>query len=611
MHSLYSIGSIAVSAAVVCLACVTAVAQQPQQQQPADLIVTNAKVHTMDERRPQATAFAVKDGKFIAIGDDANVMHLRGAQTRVVDAGGRHIIPGLNDSHIHAVRGGRFYNLELRWDGVESLERGLQMIREQAKRTPKGEWVRVIGGWSPYQFKENRMPTVAELNEAAPDRPVFVLFLYSQGFLNKAGVEAMGLTPQTPAPEGGRYEFVDGGAILHAEPNPTILYKAIAALPAMSDADQINSTKHFYRELNRFGLTSGVDAGGGGHQFPENYEASKTLAQKEGLPLRISFYLFPQKPGKELADFKRWISENQPGTNLDEEHQHGYELEGAGEFLVWSAGDFENFMAPRPELAEGYEKQLRAVTEVLVKNRWPIRIHATYDESITKILDVFEDVFREHNFKGRWIIDHAETISDRNIERIKRLGGGIAIQDRMAYAGEYFLQRYGVQAARSAPPLNRLVASGVPLGAGTDATRVASYNPWVSLSWMVTGKTAGGTELYPPENRLSREEALRLYTVGSAWFSAEEDVKGRIRPGQYADFAVLSGDYFIIPEEQIKNIESVLTMVDGVVVYAAKPFEQLAPPPLPPVSPAWSPVAHFGGYQNGRGRQTRNDRARL
>ena len=572
-------------------------AQEPQP--PAELIVLNAKVTTLDAAQPDAAALAVREGVFVAVGSDRDVASFRGPATQVIDAGGRRVIPGLNDSHLHAVRGGRFYNLELRWDGVESLSRGLQMIRAQAARTPPDQWVRVIGGWSPHQFSEKRMPTIRELNEAAPNTPVFVLSLYSQGFLNRAGVEALGLNESTtpPAGGGGRYEFIDGGAILHAEPDPTILYLTIARLPQMSAEDQVNSTKHFYRELNRFGLTSAVDAGGGGHQFPENYEASRTLATSNGLPLRVSFYLFPQKPGRELQDFQRWIAEHEVGTNLDHDHAHGYELEGAGEFLVWSAGDFENFMAARPELPDAHKPQLKAVTELLVKNRWPIRVHATYDESITKILDVFEEVFREHDFTGRWIIDHAETISNANIERIKRLGGGIAIQNRMAFAGESFVQRYGAAAAESAPPLRTLLESGVPLGAGTDGTRVASYNPWLSLAWLVTGRTVGGMTLYPPENRLTCAEALRLYTVGSAWFSAEETVKGRIAPGQFADFAILTADYFAVPEDQIRTIESALTITGGDIVYAAAPFERFAPAPLPAVSPAWSPVATFGGFQ--------------
>jgi predicted amidohydrolase YtcJ len=213
------------------------------------------------------------------------------------------------------------------------------------------------------------------------------------------------------------------------------------------------------------------------------------------------------------------------------------------------------------------------------------------------VLDVFQAVFKAENFKGRWIIDHAEGISDRNIQRVKRLGGGVAVQNRMAFAGEYYAERYGKEAAASAPPLRKLLDSGVPMGAGTDLTRVSSFNPWLSLYWMVSGKTVGGTEIYPKENRLTREEALRLYTLGSAWFSGEEAVKGRIAPDQLADFAVLSADYMSVPEEEIKSIEGVLTVLGGDVVYAAKPFEALAPPALSAVTPAWAPVVHFGGYQ--------------
>jgi predicted amidohydrolase YtcJ len=579
-----------ITRACVCLV-VTWCAPIAAQEGPADLIVTNAKVSTVDAQRPKASAFAVKEDKFIAVGDAAEVARLRGEKTRVIDAEGHAIIPGLNDSHAHAIREGRLYNLELRWDGVASLERALAMIREQAKRTPKGQWVSVVGGWSPHQFKEKRLPTVEELNEAAPDTPVFVMFLYSQGMLNRAGVEAMKLAPQTKAPKGGRFEFVKGGgALLHAEPHPTILYEAVGKLPPMSPEEQINSSLHWFRELNRFGLTSVVDAGGGGHAFPKDYAAADTLAKQSRIPLRLSLYLFAQKPGTELQDYQKWTKE----VKLD----FNRATDGGGENIVHSAADYENFMAPPPELSdEKLRSDLTAVTTLLVRKGWPIRIHATYDATITKVLDVFEEVFKAENFKGRWIIDHAEGISDRNIERVKRLGGGVAIQNRMAFAGEYYAQRYGKEAAASAPPLRKLLDSGVPMGAGTDLTRVSSFNPWLSLYWMVSGKTVGGTEIYPKENRLTREEALRLYTLGSAWFSGEEAVKGRIAPGQLADFAILSADYMSVPEEEIKSIEAVLTVLGGEVVYGAKPFEAIAPPALPAVTPAWAPVAHFGGYQ--------------
>jgi len=590
-RSVLALGALALALVMAC-----ASARGTEHGSPADLIVLDARVSTQDEAQPEARAFAVRDGVFAAVGSEAEIERWRGAHTRVVRAGGRRIVPGLVDSHLHAVRGGRFYNLELRWEGVDSLERALAMIREQARRTPPGQWVRVVGGWSPQQFRERRMPTVEELDAAAPDVPVLVLFLYSQALLNRAGAQALGLTPASTAPAGGRYEFApSGGAILHAEPNPLILYGTIARLPELSALDQLNSTQHFYRELNRFGLTGAVDAGGGGHAYPDDYEATRALAEQPSFPLRLSTYLFAQRKGSELADVTRWTREEELELNRAAELLHGYVTEGAGENLVWSAGDFENFLAPRPELEPAMESELAAVVRVLAERDWPIRIHATYDESITRILDVFEPIFRETGYRARWCIDHAETISTRNIERVRALGGGIAVQDRMAFAGELFEQRYGAAAAAQAPPLRALLDAGIPLGAGTDATRVSSYNPWVALHWLVSGRTVGGTQLAAPENRLTRAEALRLYTLGSAWFSGEESVKGRIAPGQLADFALLSADYFDVPEGEIPSIESLLTVVGGEVVHAAGEFAQLAPS-LPPVSPAWSPVAHFGGH---------------
>jgi len=575
------------------LACIAAHAQQRPNDIVADLIVVNAKVHTVDEAQPEASAFAMKDGLFIAVGGEAEVSRHRGVSTRVIDAGGRCVIPGLNDSHLHAVRAGRFYNLEVRWDGVDSLERGLAMIREQAARTPEGQWVRVIGGWSPFQFREKRMPTVAELNEAAPNTPAFVLFLYSQALVNRAGVAALGLTPESKPPEGGRYEFVDGGAILHADPNPAILYTTIARMPSLSPEEQINSTQQFYRELNRLGVTSVVDPGGGGHAFPADYAATDALAKQPGFPVRIASYLFAQKAGSELADFQKWTAREKRRVNIAATRLNSYFIEGAGENLAWSAGDFENFMAPRPELKPEMDGELAAIVRVLAEHQWPIRIHATYDESITRMLDVFERVFRETGYTARWAIDHAETISAANIARIKALGGGIAIQNRMSFAGEHFAKRYGDKAAAHAPPIRQIIDAGIPVGAGTDATRVSSHNPWVALHWLVTGETVGGTRLAAADNLLSRDEAIKLFTVGSAWFSGEEDRKGQIKPGQYADFAILSSNYFDVPVDRIPSIHALLTVTGGQVVFAAEEYDRELSPPLPAAQPSWSPAAHI------------------
>jgi predicted amidohydrolase YtcJ len=304
-----------------------------------------------------------------------------------------------------------------------------------------------------------------------------------------------------------------------------------------------------------------------------------------------AYNLFPQHPKGELSDFENWTQMTKPG-----EGDAFYRMNGAGEMLAFSAADFEDFLQPRPDMPPVMESELKSVIRHLVENRWPFRLHATYDETISRALDVYEEVNREVPFQGlHWFFDHCETISDKNLQRVKALGGGIAVQNRMAFQGEYFVDRYGKAQAQRTPPIRRMLEFGIPVGAGTDATRISSYNPYLSLYWLVTGRTLGGLQLYPEKNRLDRSEALRLYTVGSTWFSNEENQKGALVPGQLADLAVLTADYFSIPEEDIKGLESVLTIVGGKVVYASAEFSKLAPPVLP-VSPDWSPVKRYGGY---------------
>lgn len=570
----------------------------------ADLIITNAKVAVMDTNRTITEAIAVKDGKILKTGSTEEILKLKSDSTQSIDAKGRTVIPGLNDSHLHLTRGGRFYNAELRWDGVKTLKRALEMLKEQAERTPEGQWVRVIGGWSPFQFEENRFPTPAEINEATGDVPTFVLYLYSRGWLNQAGLKALGIDENTEAPEGSSFEQGPDGkltGVLLAEPNPGILYARIGALPTLNKTEMVNGTQQFYRELNRLGITSGIDAGGGGHKFPKDYVGTKELAEAGDMPIRLSYYLFPQNKGDEYAEFQQWMANNKVGQNGEIHLDHGYELQGGGEFLVWSAGDFENFLAPQPMLEDRptWRADLKKVLTLHAENDWPFRIHATYGETISHILDVIEEVDQETKGKltaNRWLFDHAETVQDDELKRIKALNGGIAIQARMAYAGEYFVERYGANKAKQAPPVKKMMAMGIPVGAGTDGTRVASYNPWPALYWLVSGQTVGGLQLAEPANQLTREEALHLYTQGSAWMSKEEEVKGTLENGMYADFAILSDDYFTVPEQQIKNLKSVLTVVDGKVVYADDEFKALNPP-LPAVIPDWSPVKYYGGYQ--------------
>ena len=558
-----------------------------------DLILVNAKVTTLDRENPQAQAIAIRDGRFLAVGSEAEV-RAAAPQASVIDAKGRRIIPGLIDSHMHIIRGGLNYNMELRWDGVPSLADALAMLKRQVDITPAPQWVRVVGGFTEHQFAEKRLPTIAELNAIAPDTPVFILHLYDRALLNAAALRVVGYTKDTPNPPGG--EIVRDAAgnptgLLLAQPNATILYSTLAKGPKLPPEYQLNSTRHFMREMNSLGVTGVIDAGGGFQNYPDDYAIIEQLHADNQLTVRISYNLFTQKPKEELADFSGWVKQVTPGQG-DDSYRHN----GAGEMLVYSAADFEDFRVERPDMPANMEGDLEPVIRLLAEHKWPWRLHATYDQTIGRALDVYEKVARDIPFTGiNWFFDHCETISDRNIDRIAALGGGIAIQHRMAYQGEYFVERYGAKAAERTPPIAKMMAAGLPVGAGTAATRVASYNPWVSLNWLVTGKTVGGLGLYPGVNRLSREKALRLWTHENTWFSNEVGKKGQIKVGQLADLAVLSADYFSVAESEIPHLRSVLTVLGGAVVYGEGDYAPLAPA-LPRPMPDWSPVATFGGY---------------
>src|SRR3954447_21013410 len=559
-----------------------------------DIIFFNGKVTTLDRGNPQAQAIAIRDSRFVAASDDRSIMALAGPNTKRVDLRGRRVTPGLIDSHTHIIRGGLNYNLELRWDGVRSLSEAMRMLKQQVDRTPPPQWVRVVGGFTEHQFAEKRLPTIDELNAVAPDTPVFILHLYDRAMLNAAALRVIGYTKDTPEPPGGEIVRDPNGnptGLLLAKPNASILYATLAKGPRLPFEYQVNSTRHFMRELNRLGVTGAIDAGGGFQNYPEDYAVIQKLSDEGQLTVRLAYNLFTQKPKGEKQDFLNWTktSKYKQGTDY-------FRHNGAGEMLVFSAADFEDFRVPRPDMPPEMEGELEDVVRILAQNKWPWRLHATYDETISRALDAFEKVNAEIPFQGlHWFFDHAETISDRSIERIAKLGGGVALQHRMAYQGEYFVERYGLGAAEATPPVARMLEKGVKLSAGTDATRVASYNPWVSLAWLVTGRTVGGLRIYPQRNCLDRETALRFWTENVTWFSNEEGKKGRIQVGQLADVIVPDRDFFSCADHEIADITSDLTVVGGRIVYAAGTFASLDAPP-PPAMPDWSPVRRFGGY---------------
>ena len=560
-----------------------------------DLVLHRGLITTLDRSRPTATAVAIKQGVFSAVGEDREVLPLAGPATRMVDLQGRRVLPGLIDNHLHIIRGGLHFNMELRWEGVRSLADAMSMLKRQVAVTPAPQWVRVVGGFSEHQFAEKRLPTLEEINAISPETPIFLLHLYDRALLNGAALRACGYTKDTPEPLGGQIVRNSRGeptGLLLAKPNAAILYATLAKGPKLPFEYQLNSTRHFMRELNRLGVTGAIDAGGGSQNYPEDYAVIQKLHDDGQLTIRLAYNLFTQKPKGEKQDFLNWTR-----TSKYKQGDDYFRHNGAGEMLVFSAADFEDFRQPRPDMPAQMEGELEAVVRILAENRWPWRMHATYDETISRALDVFERVDRQIPLKGlNWFFDHAETISERSIDRIAALGGGIAVQHRMAYQGEYFVERYGPAAAEATPPVKRILESGVKISAGTDATRVASYNPWVALAWLVTGRTVGGMHLYPQRNCLDRETALRMWTENVTWFSNEEGRKGRIEVGRLADLIVPDRDYLSCPEEEIADTVSLLTVVGGRIVYASGDFARFDDNTLAPAMPDWSPVRTFGGY---------------
>src|SRR6201998_1307361 len=341
-----------------------------------DVILHRGLFTTLDRGNPTASAVAIKDGAFTSVGHDQEVMKLAGPSTKVIDLRGRRVLPGLIDNHLHIIRGGLNFNMELRWDGVRSLADAMAMLKRQVAVTPPPQWVRVVGGFTAHQFVEKRLPTIEELNAVAPETPVFLLHLYDRAFLNGAALRAVGYTKDTPEPPGG--EIVRDAAgnptgLLLAKPNAGILYATLARGPKLPFEYQLNSTRHFMRELNRLGVTGGVAPGGGVQNYPEDYEIVRKLSEAGQLTIRLAYNLFTQKPKGEKDDFLNWTR-----TSKYQQGKDYFRHNGAREMLVFSAALFEDFRLPRPDMPAEMEPELEDVVRILVQNRWPWRVHGAY-----------------------------------------------------------------------------------------------------------------------------------------------------------------------------------------------------------------------------------------
>lgn len=551
---------------------------------PADLVLVGGRVWTDRTRalgNGAPTALAVNDGRIQAVGSDSAVASYVGGRTRVVDVEGRRIVPGLVDSHLHAVRAGLSYLAELDWTETGSVAAAVESVAVAAEERAPGQWITVLGGWHPTQFSERRMPCQGELDAAAPGHPVFVHPVYGfadHGVLNTAALAALGWTGRCPDPPGGTlHRLCDGtpdGRLSGVSAYQTIAGEAVAPTADEGEA----STRAFFGRLAGLGLTGVVDAGGLG-MVPDSYRAVRALWRRGELPLRVRIFVgavTAGREGEEIAEWQRYLA---PALGDDL-----LSVLGVGEALHYGCHDGEG-MAPfevsRQSRAELAETLLRSA-----RGGWPLTIHAILDASVTLVLDAIEAVARQAPVDGlRWSLCHAECISARNLLRVRELGLGLTVQSRVSHKGAVCADRWGEEVFRHAPPLGDIAGLGIPFGAGTDGTRAASYNPWRALWWFVTGQCQDGGPRRDPRHRLDRVTALDAYTRGSTWFSFEDDRRGRLVPGADADLSVLSVDYFTVDQDEIPSITSELTTVAGRVVHAGPAFAGL-PIELHPSRPA-------------------------
>ena len=539
----------------------------PASADPADLLLVNGKIITQDASSSVSAALAIEAGHVVATGSATELRKLAGPSTRVIDLGGRTVIPGLIDSHIHAIRAGFRYATEVNWEGATSFGEAFERLRSAAAHAKPDAWLIVAGGWTPRQFAENRRPTDAEIAAVASGHPVYIQLFYGYALINAEGRERLGLKTEADLPAGAKFErdredHASGWIV----GNGAAIVSLYSRLPKPQMDDAIEGTRQFLRELSSFGLTGVIDPGG--HNLaPEDYAALFQLWRAQELPLRVVYSIFAPHPGTELEDFQATTQFLPMGAGDD-----WLRFNGIGECITW--GMYNNDTPSEADKEAFYRVARWAADRGLT-----LTVHWNNERSAHHLLDVLERVNREVPIAPlRWSIAHLNDASDASLQRMKALGVGWLMQDGLYFAAPSYIVERGEAQMQRSPPIGSALRLGLRVGGGTDANRVMIENPFVSLRWMLDGLTVDGVETRGPKEIPSREEALRIYTEGSAWFAHDENRRGRLVPGMLADLAVLSDDYFTVPVSDIAKIKSLLTMVGGQIVYASGPFSGLESP---------------------------------
>ena len=528
--------------------------------QSADAVLFNGKILTVDKDFSVQQAIAIGSGRIVATGTSAAMKKLGGDKAKMVDLGGRTVIPGLTDGHIHGIRAALTFGTEVNWIGVPTLKEALEKIRQAAKTQKPGSWIVVAGGWTEEQFAEKRRPNPADIAALAPDNPVYIQHLYDWLLLSPKAMEALNIRDDADVAPGGKLARDGDKPTGVIDANGNALGKIFDKLPKPTMEQQIDGSKKFFSEMNGLGITGIVD-GGGVSVYPSTYQAVFKLWRDKELTVRVAYHLCSPKPGSELADLQNLTQLLPPGFGDPMLH-----FNGPGEILIWA--DWTD-----GDITPDGKAKMAELLRWAASKRYTIQLHWNPDRTVHDLLDVVEAIDKDYPVRDlRWAVLHLYNASEDSLKRMKSLGLVWGVQDGLYFGGERLQKEVGADPAKLMPRIATALKMGLVVGAGTDAHRVSSYNPFVSLQWYLDGTTIGGTQTRGEAEAPSRRQALEMYTRNSAYMANDDDKRGTLEVGKFADLAVLSADYLAAPVKEIGKIRSVMTMVGGKVVYSAAPF---------------------------------------
>ena len=531
------------------------------QTPPADTILVNGKIVTVDDRFTIAEALAIRDQRIVAVGSSAEIEKLKGPQTRTIELAGRTVIPGLIDNHSHWIRAAE--HNELRFDGVTTRKRAVALLTDRVRDAKPGEWIAVLGGWSEQQFTdEERGFPRAELDTIAPNNPVVLQSVYNHSFLNSAGLKATNIDEETANPPGGTIEKDAAGRLTGLVRGAGGVAFVAAKVPHADQETWFANTRKLVSYLNSLGITAWSDLGGRG-MSPRHYEPYRRLADAGELNVRV-FWLTIRAPAtpQQMDGVLAEIPETVPFRGNDYFDHIGW---GEGTY----AGATTNTMRADGPMDPAAMAQVRRLADALARQGLHFNAHVEMQTAIDAFLDQYEAVNKTRPIRGlRWVYSHLDQVTDAQIARMKRLGMSAQLHSRPLIQGALMHKIHGDK-AWDMPPFRRVQDSGIHWGLGSDATAVTPSNPFYTLSFAVTGKMIGGRHVN--RQTVTREEALIAHTRSNAYFLFQESNLGSLARGKYADLLVLDRDYLTVPDDEIKDIKPLITMVGGKVVHDAMP----------------------------------------